>query len=163
MVLRLHAAARAAVWMGDPVKNSPMDGAYGGTYCAPMWAKFFASALSGANHPGFADLPVDLQPLEGQDAADVAVAERLGIAVAVAVGDQDHQADRQADPEADADRPGPGADHGVLDVTPTVTPTAKKAVAAAATRPLLVAATTGDGTTGLAGTLGSWLAGDFRL
>jgi penicillin-binding protein 1A len=47
----------AAVWMGDAEKNSPMDGAYGGTYCAPMWAKFFAAALKDESHPGFKTYP----------------------------------------------------------------------------------------------------------
>ncbi len=47
----------AAVWMGDADKNSPMDGAYGGTYCAPMWAKFFAAALKDQEHPSFKDYP----------------------------------------------------------------------------------------------------------
>ena len=47
----------AAVWMGDAEKNSPMDGAYGGTYCAPMWSKFFAAALKDEPHPGFKTYP----------------------------------------------------------------------------------------------------------
>ena len=42
-----------AVWMGDARKSSPMYGAYGGTYCAPMWAKFTAAALKDSRHPGF--------------------------------------------------------------------------------------------------------------
>ncbi len=47
----------ASVWMGDAEKNSPMSGAYGGTYCAPMWAKFFAAALKDQKHPAFAIAP----------------------------------------------------------------------------------------------------------
>lgn len=48
----------AAVWMGDIEKNSPMGSAYGGTYCAPIWAKFFAAALQGKNqHPNFKYYP----------------------------------------------------------------------------------------------------------
>jgi penicillin-binding protein 1A len=47
----------ASVWMGDAEKNSPMDGAYGGTYCAPMWAKFFAGALKDQQHPAFVITP----------------------------------------------------------------------------------------------------------
>jgi penicillin-binding protein 1A len=43
----------AAVWMGDAEKNSPMEGAYGGTYCAPMWSKFFGAALKDKSHPSF--------------------------------------------------------------------------------------------------------------
>jgi len=42
----------AAVWMGDMSKRSPMP-AYGGTYPAPMWAKFFAVALKNQSHPSF--------------------------------------------------------------------------------------------------------------
>ncbi len=34
-----------------------MDGAYGGTYCAPMWAKFFAAALKDQSHPSFKRFP----------------------------------------------------------------------------------------------------------
>ena len=47
----------ASVWMGDAEKNSPMDGAYGGTYCAPMWAKFFDAALKDQKHPAFTIVP----------------------------------------------------------------------------------------------------------
>ena len=56
----------AAVWMGDAEKNSPMDGAYGGTYCAPMWAKFFAAALKDSDHPSFKDFPWTFSPWEGK-------------------------------------------------------------------------------------------------
>ena len=55
----------AAVWMGDSEKNSPMDGAYGGTYCAPMWAKFFASAFANQAHPGFTYAPWSFSPWDG--------------------------------------------------------------------------------------------------
>ena len=56
----------AAVWMGDPVKNSPMDGAYGGTYCAPIWAKFFAAALKDEAHPSFKTFPWTFSPWKGK-------------------------------------------------------------------------------------------------
>jgi membrane peptidoglycan carboxypeptidase len=56
----------AAVWMGDAEKNSPMNGAYGGTYCAPMWAKFFAAALKDADHPSFKSFPWTFSPWEGK-------------------------------------------------------------------------------------------------
>jgi penicillin-binding protein 1A len=56
----------AAVWMGDAEKNSPMSGAYGGTYCAPMWAKFYAAALKDASHPSFKDFPWTFSPWEGK-------------------------------------------------------------------------------------------------
>ena len=90
--------------MGDAEKNSPMDGAFGGTYCAPMWAKFFAAALKDQPHPGFAVVPVDLQPVARQDAGHVAV----GVAVvlrqrfAVTGADEDDQADAST-PTAHAD------------------------------------------------------------
>jgi penicillin-binding protein 1A len=56
----------AAVWMGDAEKNSPMNGAYGGTYCAPMWAKFFAAALKNTSNPSFKDVPWTFSPWEGK-------------------------------------------------------------------------------------------------
>jgi penicillin-binding protein 1A len=56
----------AAVWMGDAEKNSPMSGAYGGTYCAPMWAKFYAAALKDTDHPSFKDFPWTFSPWEGK-------------------------------------------------------------------------------------------------
>src|SRR5450759_140793 len=49
----------ASVWMGDAVKNSPMDGAYGATYCAPMWAKRFA--VAGADEDDQADGDAEAQ------------------------------------------------------------------------------------------------------
>jgi penicillin-binding protein 1A len=42
-----------AVWMGNSRRNSPMSGAYGGVYCAPMWGKFNSAALKKSRHPGF--------------------------------------------------------------------------------------------------------------
>ena len=47
----------AAVWMGDMNKRSPMGSTFGGTYCAPMWGKFFAAALKFRPHPSFAVVP----------------------------------------------------------------------------------------------------------
>jgi len=56
----------AAVWMGDMKKNSPMSGAYGGTYCAPMWAKFFAAALKDSGHSSFKSFPWSFSRWEGK-------------------------------------------------------------------------------------------------
>ncbi len=56
----------ASVWMGDAEKNSPMSGAYGGTYCAPMWAQFFAAALADQPHPAFVDVPWIFSPWHGK-------------------------------------------------------------------------------------------------
>jgi membrane peptidoglycan carboxypeptidase len=52
--------------MGDVKKNSPMDGAYGGTYCAPMWSKFFAAALKDQPHPSFKTFPWTFSPWKGK-------------------------------------------------------------------------------------------------
>ena len=56
----------ASVWMGDAEENSPMDGAFGGIYCAPMWAKFFAEALKDQPHPSFTYVPWTFSPWEGK-------------------------------------------------------------------------------------------------
>ena len=66
----------AAVWMGDAEKNSPMDGAYGGTYCAPMWGKFFAAALKDKPHPSFKTFPWTFGMWESQYRLVVRVARR---------------------------------------------------------------------------------------
>jgi penicillin-binding protein 1A len=47
----------AAVWMGNMDKRSPMGSTFGGTYCAPMWGKFFAAALKNRPHPSFKYVP----------------------------------------------------------------------------------------------------------
>jgi len=148
----------AAVWMGDPVKNSPMDGAYGGTYCAPMWAKFFASALSGANHPGFPTYPWTFSPWKGK------MQQMSPSPSASGSPSPSPSATKTIKPTVKpTPKPTPTTAKPTPTVTPTVTPTAKKAVAATATRTLTVASDAGDGTTGLAGALGGWLAGIFRL
>ncbi len=148
----------AAVWMGDPVKNSPMDGAYGGTYCAPMWAKFFASALSGANHPGFPTYPWTFSPWKGK------MQQMSPSPSASGSPSPSPSATKTIKPTVKpTPKPTPTTAKPTPTVTPTVTPTAKKAVAATAARTLTVASDAGDGTTGLAGALGGWLAGIFRL
>ena len=174
----------AAVWMGDAEKNSPMDGAYGGTYCAPMWAKFFAAALKDSEHPSFKDFPVDVQPVGGQDAGRVAVGVRVGVAVgqrqrvAEPRPDQDHQAeaaadqdDRTADAAADAheDQAAPAhADHHGHTERPAeagaggrVRRVAGRQGDLAATD--VTAAGTGSGGTGVAGAVAQWLAGLLGL
>ena len=148
----------AAVWMGDPVKNSPMDGAYGGTYCTPMWAKFFASALSGANHPGFPTYPWTFSPWKGK------MQQMSPSPSASGSPSPSPSATKTIKPTVKpTPKPTPTTAKPTPTVTPTVTPTAKKAVAATAARTLTVASDAGDGTTGLAGSLGGWLARIFRL
>ena len=104
----------AAVWMGDVEKNSPMDGAYGGTYCAPMWAQVLRRGAQGRAAPELQDLPVDVQPVGGQDAGHVAV--RVGVAVG--------ERERQAEPRPDQDDHAGAAAH--QDQTPTPQPTPTK-------------------------------------
>lgn len=57
-------ALAAAVWMGDAEKNSPMSSAYGGTYCAPMWGKFFSAAFANESKPSFKYVPWTFVPWE---------------------------------------------------------------------------------------------------
>ena len=100
----------AAVWMGDAKKNSPMDGAYGGTYCAPMWAKFFAAALKDQPHPSFKTFPWTFSPWKGkmQAMSPSGVPVREHQRQPEPRPDQDHHAgaaaDQDADPAADADQ-----------------------------------------------------------
>jgi penicillin-binding protein 1A len=148
----------AAVWMGDPVKNSPMNGAYGGTYCAPMWAKFFASSLSGASHPGFPTYPWTFSPWKGkmQQMSPSPSPSASGTPSPSPSATNTIKPTVKPTPTPTTAKPTPT-------VTPTVTPTARKAAAATAARTLAVASDAGDGKSGLAGALGGWLAGIFRL
>jgi penicillin-binding protein 1A len=57
-----------SVWMGDMNANLPMNGAFGGIYCAPMWAQFTAAALADAAHPDFAVVSWPLSPWMGAHA-----------------------------------------------------------------------------------------------
>ena len=56
----------AAIWMGNMKSNLPMRSAYGGDYCAPLWAKFFAAALKNQPHPDFPDVSWQFKPWTGQ-------------------------------------------------------------------------------------------------
>ncbi len=56
----------AAVWMGDmDARTSMGSSTFGGTYCAPVWAKFFAAALEGQSHAAFASVPWTFTPWDG--------------------------------------------------------------------------------------------------
>ena len=76
-----------------------MDGAYGGTYCAPMWAKFFAAALKDEPHPSFKNFPWTFSPWKGEMQAMSPSASRVGQPQRHAEPrpDQDHHADAAAD------------------------------------------------------------------
>jgi membrane peptidoglycan carboxypeptidase len=58
----------SSVWMGDMNANLPMNGAFGATYCAPMWAQFTAAALADASHPDFAVVGWPFSPWVGAHA-----------------------------------------------------------------------------------------------
>jgi len=57
-----------SVWMGDLTANLPMSGAFGGIYCAPMWAQFTAAALAGTQYPNFATASWPFSPWVGAHA-----------------------------------------------------------------------------------------------
>jgi penicillin-binding protein 1A len=149
----------ASVWMGDAEKNSPMDGAYGGTYCAPMWAKFFAAALKDQPHPSFVTVPWTFGPWHGKMQA----------------------MSPSASPSASGSAsPSPGPTKTIKPTvtpkptptvtikptvtpkpTPTVTPTQRIGLTAAVA--MAVTSTTGDGSKGLAGKAAGWFAGLFGI
>ena len=89
----------AAVWMGDMDKNTPMNGAFGGIYCAPMWAKFMAAALEGKEHPGFVRVPWTFSKWDGK------------------------YADKSPSPSASPSKSGSPSPTPTKTIKPTVTPT----------------------------------------
>jgi penicillin-binding protein 1A len=56
----------ASVWMGNMNARSPMSNAFGGDYCAPMWAKFMAIAMKGSDHSGFTRAPWSFSKWDGK-------------------------------------------------------------------------------------------------
>jgi penicillin-binding protein 1A len=148
----------AAVWMGDPKKNSPMDGAYGGTYCAPMWAKFFAAALKNEPHPSFRTFPWTFSPWKGKmqmmspsasPSASKSSSPSPGPVKTITPVPQP----TTPKPTPTTPKPTPTK---TKPPTPTGTPTAVGGRTAAG--PAVPAQLTGSGDTGLAGALGSWFA-----
>jgi penicillin-binding protein 1A len=154
----------ASVWMGDAVQNSPMDGAYGGTYCAPMWARFFAAALKDQPHPSFAVVPWIFSPWHGkmQDMSPSASASPSGSASPSPGPTKTIKPTVQPTPTPTTPQPTPTTPKPTPTTpkpTPTPTPSQKIGAKAAAT----AASTTGDGSSGLAGAAAGWFAGLFGL
>jgi penicillin-binding protein 1A len=169
----------AAVWMGDAEKNSPMDGAFGGTYCAPMWGKFFAAALKDSKHPGFKDFPWSFSPWEGKmQTSNSPSASPSPSESGSKKPDPDptKTITPKPDPTKTTAPPTPEPTPTKTKTpkptpTPTGTPSAapKQAVVAAITpaggrgEPVTAATTTGAGDTGMAGALLGWVAGLLGL
>ncbi len=152
----------ASVWMGDAVKNSPMSGAYGGTYCAPMWAKFFAAALKDQPHPGFTFVPWTFSAWHGkmQGMSPSASPSASGSASPSPGPTQTIKPTVTPKPTPTAPQPTPTAPQPTP-TAPQPTPTASQRIGqmtavATAARPAA-----GDGSQGLAGEAVSWLAGLF--
>ena len=182
--VRLHAQPRRRGLDGRRREELAHDGAYGGDYSAPMWAKFFAAALKDQAHPSFKRFPWTFS--SGRASTPSAV----GVGVAVA------ERERHAEPRA---RPRPSrrsrsrrrpsrrrrrqadADHAQADAdTPEPTPTARRPPAPSRSsrrsprrstwrsrsrrpeRPA-GATNTGGGDTGLAGAAADWVAGLLGL
>src|SRR5665648_804258 len=149
----------ASVWMGDAEKNSPMDGAYGGRYCAPMWAKFFAAALKDQPHPSFVTVPWTFGPWHGKmQAMSPSASPSASGSASPSPGPT-----KTIKPTV-APRPTPTRTikpTATPRPTPTETPTQKIGLTAAVA--MAVTSTTGDGSKGLAGKAAGWFAGLFGI
>ena len=150
----------ASVWMGDAEKNLPMDGAYGGTYCAPMWAKFFAAALKDQSHPSFATAPWTFSPWQGKmQAMSPSAAPSASGSASPSPGPTKTikpTVTPKPKPTPTTPKPTPTA--------PTAAPTAPTAAPKAGikgTAAVAIVSTTGDGSVGLAGEAAGWFAGLF--
>jgi len=150
--------------MGDAVKNSPMDGLYGGTICAPMWAKFFAAALKDQPHPSFATAPWTFSPWQGkmQGMSPSAAPSASGSASPSPGPTKTIKPTVTPKPKPTTPKPTPTTPK------PTPTPTARKPTPTAApkagikaTAAVAIVSTTGDGSRGLAGEAAGWFAGLF--
>jgi penicillin-binding protein 1A len=149
----------AAVWMGDADKSSPMNSAYGGTYCAPMWAKFFAAALKDADdHPSFKDFPWTFTPWEGkmQAMSPSASPSESGSAT------PSPTATKTITPKPTATKTVTPTPPPTPTKTPKPTPT-PTATSSAAAKKVVTTAGVGSGGDGLAGDVVGWLAGLLGL
>ena len=151
----------ASVWMGDIERNSAMSGAYGGTYCAPMWAKFFATALKDQEHPGFKDVAWTFSPWHGamQAMSPAASASPDKSTSPEPSPTKTIRPTYEPTPTPPAPQPTPTAPQPTPTAPqPTVTPTDLGAIGAVA-----ATSTQGEGDRGAAGALGRWVAGLFGL
>jgi penicillin-binding protein 1A len=156
----------ASVWMGDAVKNSPMDGAYGGTYCAPMWGKFFAAALKNRPHPSFATVPWIFSPWHGKMQGMSPSASPSSSSSASPSPGPTKTIKPTVTPQPTPTTPKPTPTTPKPTPTtpkPTPTPTPSKRIGLGAAVPIAVTSTTGDGSQGLAGAAAGWFAGLFGL
>jgi penicillin-binding protein 1A len=146
----------AAVWMGDSEKNSPMDGAFGGTYCAPMWGKFFASAFANKAHPGFTDVPWSFSPWDGAYSK---------MSPSASPSPTDSGTPTPAPTPTKTIKPTP-TQTPTPTPTPTSTPTPTptpilSAPARGEAKTIAVESRTGDGSTGMTGAFAGWLSNLF--
>ena len=156
----------ASVWMGDAEKNSPMSGAYGGTYCAPMWAKFFAEALKDRPHPSFERVAWTFSPWHGKmqamspsasPSASPSEEPSPGPTKTIKPTVQPTPTPTTPQPTPTTPKPTPTTPQP----TPTTTPTGAAPRTGAASR-AVADGRAGDGSTGVVGAAASWLAGLFR-
>jgi penicillin-binding protein 1A len=156
----------ASVWMGDAEQNSPMDGAYGGTYCAPMWGKFFAAALKNRPHPSFATVPWIFSPWHGkmQDMSPSASPSSSSSASPSPGPTKTIKPTVTPQPTPTTPKPTPTTPKPTPTTPkPTPTPTPSKRIGLGAAVPPAVTSATGDGSQGLAGAAAGWFAGLFGL
>jgi len=168
----------AAVWMGDMYRRLPMGYAFGGDYCAPMWAQFFAAALKGQPHPGFKTFPWTFSKWDGTLSTNASPSgSGTPSSSASASGTPTSKPTHTITPKPTPTKtptPKPTPTHTKTPTptptTPTGTPTAGgKKVAGATTTPArtqeLAAAVPkqGGGDTGLVGAAARWFAGLFGL
>ena len=168
----------AAVWMGDMYRRLPMGYAFGGDYCAPMWAQFFAAALKGQPHPGFKTFPWTFSKWDGTLSTNASPSgSGTPSSSASPSGTPTSKPTHTITPKPTPTKtptPKPTPTHTKTPTptptTPTGTPTAGgKKVAGATTTPArtqeLAAAVPkqGGGDTGLVGAAARWFAGLFGL
>ena len=156
----------AAVWMGDINRRSPMGSTFGGTYCAPMWGKFFAAALKYRPHPSFAVVPWTFGSWHGEmqgmspsasasPSASGSASPSPGPTKTIKPTVTPTPTPTTPQPTPTTPKPTPTAPK------PTPTPTPSQRIGLGAAVAVAVTSTTGDGSQGLAGEVAGWFAGLF--
>ena len=165
----------AAVWMGDMDERTSMGSStFGGTYCAPVWAKFFAYATKDGPHPSFKSVPWSFTPWDG---AYSKISPSASASPSESASPSPTATKTITPKPTKTPTPKPTATKTPTPTpTPTATQTPKPTQSAAAmgqdgflklvTESSTLGADeslTGDGSTGVVGALTSWLARTLNL
>jgi hypothetical protein len=144
----------------------PMGSTFGGTYCAPMWAKFFAAALKDQTHPSFKDVAWSFGSWHGaMQGMSASASPSSSSSASPSPGPtQTIKPTVVPTPKPTTPKPTPTTPKPTPTAPkPTPTPTPSQRIGVSAAAAATVTPVAGDGSRGLVGEAAGWFAGLFGL